>query len=49
MRAKINADFEIWTIDNDGRDSRVKSDRINIVKVTVRDEFGRFAGRCDDL
>ena len=45
----VQANFEIWDIDNDGRDSRVKSERIQVVKVTVRDENGRFAGRADDL
>jgi len=43
------AGFEIWEIDNDGRDSRVKSERIQVIKLTVRDENGRFAGRVEDL
>lgn len=41
--------FEIWEIDNDGRNPRVKSERIQVIRVAVRDQKGRFAGTVVDL
>lgn len=35
---------EVWNVKNDGRDKRINSDRIQVVKIAVRDSKGRFHG-----